>query len=274
MSKLRDSQELDCIQLPVPTPWPMAAAFAMVLIFAGLVTSLAVSFTGLLCAIVAFVGWFLDVFPHPQHGAVELKPLEERAAPVLMTERTISYLQGGSYRVHVPVHVHSYSSGILGGISGGIAMAIVALTFGCLEGSVWYPINLVATAGLPNLGAMDKEGLKQFHFWALLVGFIVHVSFSVLVGLLYVALLPTLPAKFGWLWGSIAAPLIWTSLVYSFLSAINPALAAHVSWPWFILSQVMFGLVAGIVVYRTARISIMQTWSLVDRMGVGGMRKR
>jgi hypothetical protein len=272
MSKLHDSQELDFIQLPVPTPWPMIAAFAMVLIFAGLVTSLVVSLTGLLCAIGAFVGWFLDVFPHPQHEAVELKPLEERAAPVLIAEHTISYLQGRC-RVHVPVRVHSYSSGILGGMSGGVAMAIVALTFGCLEGSVWYPINLVATAGLPNLGAMGKEVLKQFHFLALLVGIMVHVSFSVLVGLLYVALLPTLPAKFGWLWGSVAAPLIWTSLVYSFLSAVNPALAAHVSWPWFILSQVMFGLVAGIVVYRSARISTMQTWSLVDKMGGGGMRK-
>jgi|SRR6185437_5155992 len=272
MLKLHDSQELDSVQLPVPTPWPMIAAFAVVLLFAGLVTSLVVSFTGLLCAIVAFIGWFLDVFPHPQHEVVKLKPLEERAAPVLIAEHTISYLQGRC-RVQIPTHVHSYSSGILGGISGGTAMAIVALTFGCLEGSIWYPINLVATASLPNLGAMSKEGLMQFHLLALLVGTMVHVSFSILVGLLYVALLPALPAKFGWLWGSIAAPLIWTSLVYSLLSAVNPALAVHVSWPWFILSQVVFGLVAGTIVYRSARVSTMQTWSLADKMGVEGIRK-
>ncbi|QQY09710.1 MAG: hypothetical protein JMM78_03195 [Candidatus Xiphinematobacter sp.] len=273
MSKSLDSQEAVSVRLPAPTPWPMIAAFAVVLLFAGLVTNLVVSFTGLLCAAIAFVGWFVDVFPYPRHEVVELKPLEERAVPVPMSEGTISYLQG-RYQVQVPIYVHSYFSGVLGGVSGGIAMAAVAMTFGYLEGSIWYPINLVATASLPNLGVMGKEALMQFHFSALLVGIMVHVSLSVLVGLLYVALLPTLPAKFGWIWGGIAAPLVWSSLVYSFLNVVNPALAVHISWPWFILSQVTFGLVAGTVVYRSARIGTRQTWPLVDRMGVEGMRKR
>ena len=264
------------IELPTPTPWPMVAACALVLIFAGLVTSWVVSSAGLVCAIVAFTGWFLEVFPYPQHEMVPIN--EESPAQIRVTGRTIAYLKRGQgeYR-SVPMHLqttyHTYSSGILGGIIGGAAMALVALIFGLLEGSIWYPINLVAASGLPNLWAEDKEVLMQFHLLAFLVSSTIHAAFSILIGILYVVLLPTVQGQCKWLYGGVVAPLIWSSLVYAFLNTINPAFALYVSWPWFCLSQMVFGLVVGSVVHRSARMEAMQSWSFADKMGVEGIRK-
>ncbi len=50
--------------IPVPTSGPLIAAFGVSLLFAGLVTSYAVSAVGVLCAIWGAVQWFGDCFPH------------------------------------------------------------------------------------------------------------------------------------------------------------------------------------------------------------------
>jgi hypothetical protein len=55
-------------------PWPIALAFGMTLLFAGMVTSEAVSVLGAIVAIAGAVGWFRDVLPHEAHETVQVMP--------------------------------------------------------------------------------------------------------------------------------------------------------------------------------------------------------
>ena len=54
--------------------WPIALAFGITLLFAGLVTSDSVSVLGALVAIASAVGWFRDVLPHEAHELVPVAP--------------------------------------------------------------------------------------------------------------------------------------------------------------------------------------------------------
>ena len=50
--------------------------------------------------------------------------------------------------------------------------------------------------------------------------------------------------------GGLIAPVLWSGLLYSMLGLLNPLLASHIDWVWFVASQVAFGVVAGLVVVR------------------------
>ena len=62
----------DTIEVPAPTPWPIVLAFGITLLFAGLVTSEAVSVLGAVVAIAGAVGWFRDVLPYEAHESVQV----------------------------------------------------------------------------------------------------------------------------------------------------------------------------------------------------------
>ena len=62
----------DLIEVPAATPWPFVTAFGLTLIFAGLVTSLAVTVVGFLVVLLGAVGWFRNVFPMPQEELVQV----------------------------------------------------------------------------------------------------------------------------------------------------------------------------------------------------------
>src|ERR1700733_8540679 len=66
--------ESDTIQMPAPTPWPIALAFGLMLLFAGMVTSEAVSVLGAIVAIAGAIGWFRDVLPYETEEAVAVMP--------------------------------------------------------------------------------------------------------------------------------------------------------------------------------------------------------
>ena len=53
----------DTVEMPAPTAWPIALAFGITLLVAGMVTSAAISVLGALVAIAGAVGWFRDVLP-------------------------------------------------------------------------------------------------------------------------------------------------------------------------------------------------------------------
>jgi hypothetical protein len=110
----------------------------------------------------------------------------------------------------------------------------------------------------------DMEG---FHLSAVIIATIIHAATSVLVGLLYGAMLPMLPRR-PILLGGIVAPLLWTGLLHSSLGVVNPVLDAHISWGWFVVSQVAFGIVAGLVVVRQGKIKTGQSMPFVLRMGI------
>jgi hypothetical protein len=75
------------------------------------------------------------------------------------------------------------------------------------------------------------------------------------------------PRGAGWRSG-LVTPVLWSGLVAATLSWINPTLNERIDWSWFVGSQIAFGLTAGWVIARTAKIETMQSWPLADRAGI------
>jgi hypothetical protein len=42
----------------------------------------------------------------------------------------------------------------------------------------------------------------------------------------------------------------------------------RIAWGWFVASQIAFGLAAGQIVARSAKIQTMQSWPLTERAGI------
>jgi hypothetical protein len=269
-SEERATQVPETVAMPAPTVWPLVTALGITLGCAGLVTHMAVSVVGLVLFLRGLVGWWREVLPVEKHEAVPVPPPERRAAPVQTQLHTVArlHLGEGGHRVHIPAQIHPYSAGIKGGIVGGIAMAIVAVAYGIIAyGSPWYPINLLAAVAVPVSRNLSLEELKAFHGLALIVACISHGVLSLLVGLLYAAMLPMLPRHPAF-WGGLMTPLMWTGLIWASLDVINPTLNQHIDWRWFIASQVAFGMIGGFVIARSERIETMQTWPMAARAGL------
>ena len=64
------------------------------------------------------------------------------------------------------------------------------------------------------------------------------------------------------------APLLWTGLVHSILGFVNPAFNARIAWGWFAISEILFGIVAGMVVTKSGKIRTHQTLPFMLRMGL------
>jgi hypothetical protein len=81
---------------------------------------------------------------------------------------------------------------------------------------------------------------------------------SVVFGLIYGVLLPTLPAvPRSIAWGGLFMPILWTGVSYVGMQVANPVLPGKVSWPWFVLSQLVFGITMPAVVLGAKRLPLM-----------------
>jgi hypothetical protein len=255
------------IELPAPTAWPLILAFGVTLTAAGLVTSAGVGALGLLCAAIAIVGWFRDVLPHEASVSVRVV---EAAPPIVTARREVArvHLAPELQRARLPVEIYPVSAGIKGGLAGSIAMAVLAVIYGLSSGTgIWYPINLLAAGFIPNAAQTTTGGLSAFHLRLFLIAVPIHLITSLLVGLLYGAMLPMMPRR-PIVLGGFIAPLLWSGLLYATLNIINPVLYRRIDWFWFVLSQIGFGLVAGLVVSWQERIRTWQAVPLAMRIGV------
>jgi hypothetical protein len=255
------------VDLPAPTAWPVVVAFGVTLVFAGLVTSAAVSLLGLLSAATGLVGWFREVFPHDAHVQVRVVEAEP---PVSTRRREVARLHVApeSQRAWLPLEIYPISAGVKGGLAGSVAMAAIAMLYGVVSGtSIWYPINLLAAGFFPNAMQLTTSELAAFHLRALLTAIPIHLLTSLLVGLLYGAMLPVM-ARRPILLGGFIAPLFWSGLLLGILPIVNPLLQRRIDWFWFVLSQIGFGLVAGFVVSRQERVRTWQAVPLAARIGV------
>ncbi len=196
-------------------------------------------------------------------------PVEEHEIMIASTRTHVTRIEiSEEHRAHLPVETYPVLSGIKGGIAGGIAMIFPALLYGILSHhSIWYPVNLLGGAGVAHWTNPTTAEIAAFNLQAFIIASIIHAAGSVLVGLLYGAMLPMLP-RHPIILGGIVAPLLWTGLLHSSLGVINPALDARISWGWFVASQVAFGLVAGLVVVRQGKIRTGQSMPFVLRMGI------
>jgi hypothetical protein len=255
------------IEMPAPTAWPIILAFGLALLFAGLLTSAAVSALGVVLAVAGCVGWFRQVLPHAQHetvqAMVEVAPIVTRRLEVARMARLPEM-----HRARIPVETYPITAGIKGGLAGSVAMALLASLYGIVtHGSIWYPINLLASVVYAQPMQLSMGHMTAFNPVLLLVATALHLVTSVLVGLLYGVLLPMF-ARRPILLGGIVAPILWSGLLHTSLGIINPLLNQRINWTWFVISQIGFGIVAGLVVVRQRRVRTRQFLPFAVRAGI------
>jgi hypothetical protein len=256
----------EIVHLPAPTAWPVVLALGLTFTFAGLVTNAGISIIGGVLVVAGCVGWFRQVWPHAQHIAVPVKVQKFQ----FTTARTrVAHIQiDESHRARLPVHTPSVVAGIKGGIAGGVAMIFPAILYGLIAyHSIWYPVNLLGGAGVAGWTNPTLDEITHFRLSALITAIVIHSVGSLLIGLLYGAMLPMMPKR-PILLGGLIAPVLWTGLLHSALPLINPFLAARIDWWWFVVSQLTFGVVAGWVVAQQAHIRTEQYLPFAARVGL------
>jgi hypothetical protein len=174
---------------------------------------------------------------------------------------------------------HPVVAGVAGGLVGGAAMAVPALLWAAASGhGLWYPVNLLAGMVQSGPGAVEVAELGRFHPEWLSVAGAIHAVLSIAFGVLFALVsprLPTIPAPIAW--GGLVLPMVWTGISYGLMGVVNPPLQDNVSWPWFIVSQFVFGLAAAVVVLRSQMVHIPPAGRGPDRVadfvtGDGGVR--
>jgi hypothetical protein len=255
------------IEVPAPTVWPMVLALGFTLVPAGLLTSVSISVLGAVFTIAGCVGWFREVFPHEREVIVPVVPEDLR----FTTQRRVVErlpVAAAQLRAWLPVHTYPISAGVKGGLAGSVAMAVLACAYGVLKaGSIWYPINLLAAVVYAQSLKLGPAQLNSFHADSFALAAVLHGLVSTLVGLLYGAMLPMFPRR-PIVLGGLIAPALWSGLLYTMLGLLNPLLASHIDWYWFMASQVAFGIVAGIVVVRQSRMPTRENLSFAMRAGI------
>jgi hypothetical protein len=254
------------IEVPAPTAWPFVLAFGCTLLFTGLVTNVSVSLLGAVLSLAGSIGWFLEVFPREHE---EIVPVVAEDMRITTERRVVERVSLPAYqRAWLPVHTYPISAGVKGGLAGSVAMAVLACTYGVLKaGSIWYPINLLAAAVYAESLKLGPAQLYSFHADSFAIAVGLHAVMSTLVGLLYGAMLPMFPRR-PIILGGLIAPALWSALIYAIIGLLNPLLASHIDWLWFVASQVAFGIVAGLVVARQEPMPTRENLSFAIRAGI------
>jgi hypothetical protein len=254
------------VMLPAPTAWPMILALGIALGFGGLVTSYNVTVLGIVLAVAGIIGWARQVLPVERHEEVVVVP---HKMDLEIERRHVARIHiDESHRSLFPRQTYTVRSGILGGFAGGTAMIVLAELYGIvIHHNLWYPINLLGGAGVAGWTNPTDAELNSFRLSAVIIAIIIHTCTSFLVGLLYGALLPILP-RHPIILGGLIGPALWTGLLHSSLGLINPYFDSHINWWWFAVSQVGFGLVAGITVVKFGHVKSMRGAPLRVRLGL------
>jgi hypothetical protein len=253
--ELPTSPELDDgVELPRPSAWPMVLSLGVALAAVGVVAGPTFLFVGGTVAVVGLIGWIAELLPGQGQVREQLVDPTLRARPISAESGAVEQLVPGrpGYRLRLPERVHPISAGLKGGILGGLVMPIPAFLWGLLSGhGLWYPVNLLAGMVVPGIGDLQVAELEQFRPALLIVGIVIHATMSVVFGLINGVLLPTLPdMPKPFAWGGLLMPLLWTAVSFGLMNAVNPVLRVGVSWPWFVASQFVFGIVAAAVLTR------------------------
>src|SRR5271166_3720167 len=247
----------DSVEMPRPTASPLVLALGITLLAAGVALGTGILVAGAVVVVAGLSIWIVQLLPgrgHVHESLVE----PERPQPVRAVPGGVEHLRPGmpGYRLRLPQDVHPVSAGLKGGIAGGAAMPVPALLWGLLSGhGLWYPVNLLAGIVLPGVGRMTVPELEQFNASLLVAALVIHVVMSGVIGLIFGVLLPTLPSVPRPIaWGGLLMPILWTGASYVAMHAVNPTLPDKVSWPWFIVSQFVFGITMPAVVLGAKRL--------------------
>ena len=257
-ANLPPTRERESVEMPTSTVAPMVLALGVCLLAAGVAFGPAMIIVG---AVILFIGlglWIAHLLPGRGHFHEAFVESDQRAKPVAPTIGTVELLQAGmpGYRVQLPVMIHPVSAGVKGGVLGGLVMPVPALLWGLVSGhGIWYPVNLLAGMAIPGVSKMTIAELGEFHLSLLIAAAFIHVATSLVAGLLYGVLLPTLPfIPKPLAWSGLLMPLLWTGVSFLGTHIVDPIVSKELDWPSFIFSQFIFGIVVAIVVMRTARL--------------------
>ena len=255
------------IEGPASTAWPLVLALGFTLIFAGLLTSVSVSVLGAVLTVAGCSGWFREVLPREHEVVVPVVPDD---LVIVTSRRVVDRLPVApdQVRAWLPLQTHPISAGLKGGLAGGVAMAVLACAYGVVKArSIWYPINLLAASVYAQSLRLGTSQLYSFHADSFAIALLLHALISTAVGLLYGAMLPMF-ARRPIILGGLIGPVLWSGLLYSILSLLNPTLESHIDWVWFVASQVAFGVVAGLIVVRQPRVPTSDNIAFALRAGV------
>jgi mono/diheme cytochrome c family protein len=248
------------VEMPRATAWPIALAAGISLAMLGAATNLFFCVVGGVLFAISLVGWIANLLPGEGHGH---EAVEEGDLPSAVRVKTdaVTELKPGvvGYRFQLPEKVHPVSAGVRGGIVGGLLMPIPAFIWAISSGhSIWFPVNLLAGLVIPGLTDMPAKEFDQFHPWLLAGAIVMHVTLSIGFGLIGGVILPTLPQIPGGplLFGGLILPLGWTAANQSLLGIVNPLLADHIDWKWYLVSQLVYGIATSIVIMRSETIPI------------------
>jgi hypothetical protein len=143
-----------------------------------------------------------------------------------------------------------------GGLLAGTVMALLMAVWGvAIEGSIWYPVNLIAATLVPGLQTADMAILTQFSLAGAVVGSALHFGLAALIGLLFVTLLPTLPGSPA-LWSALIGPALWFTAVALALPLVNPLMATLTPPGSFFLSHFAYSLILGAWVSRAEKVEV------------------
>lgn len=252
----KEHSHIDSVALPSPTVMPLVLALGVSLILAGMVTSVVIGLLGLLLTLWGGVGWFLQVLPHEKHVEVLVHTEEVQifSSRTLMERLPVNDM----HRKILPIETFHITTGIKGGIAGGFAMIIPAAIFSLLRyHSIWYAANLLAAGGFVSWVGASDAFLSEFHMQGLLAAIAIHGLTSLLVGLLYGAMLPMYP-RYPIITAGLVAPLLFTAILHSAVGVVSPILNQRIDWFWFFISLIAFGLVCGFVVNLHTRVRTAQ----------------
>jgi hypothetical protein len=261
------AREMTTIEVPAPTTWPLVLATGFTLIFAGLLLSASVTALGAVLALAGCVGWFREVFPRDHEEKVPVVPEDRQVATERRSVERLP-LAPQQVRAWLPVRTYPISAGLKGGWAGSVAMAVLACGYGLLKvGSIWYPINLLAAVVYAESLKLGPAELNAFHLDSFAVAVGVHTLVATLVGVLYGAMLPMFAHR-PILLGGLIAPMLWSGLLYPLMGLLDPLLASHIDWVWFVASQIAFGVVAGAVVLQQSSRPTLENTAFALRAGI------
>jgi uncharacterized membrane protein YagU involved in acid resistance len=246
------------IEMPRATIAPLILSLGIAMLAAGTITSPVFLIVGGVIGIAGLSLWIVQLQPGHGHFHERFVPVAQRPSMISSRPSAVEHLQSGmpGYRLRLPMEIHPISAGVRGGIVGGLVMPVPALAYGVISGhGIWYPINLLSGMVLPGIGRLTIAELEQFRLSFLLLGTFIHAVLSIVFGMIYGVLLPTLPPIPRPLaWGGLLMPLLWTGVSFAVMGSVNPLLAKGVDWSWFIASQFFFGVAAAIVVTRAGSV--------------------
>jgi hypothetical protein len=248
----------DSVEMPRPTVAPLVLALGLSLLAAGVVFGPAFLVAGAAVFVTGLGIWIGQLLPGRGHVPEPLAEPARRPRPVTATPGAVERLRAGmpGYRLRLPEAVHPISAGLKGGLLGGLVMPVPALLWGLFSGhGIWFPVNLLAGMVLPGVGNMTVADLEQPHAVLVLAAIVIHIAMSVVIGLIYGVLMPTLPeVPRPIAWGGLLMPILWTAVSFVAMRVANPALPGLVSWPWFVVSQFVYGITMPAVVLGVKRL--------------------